>query len=286
MSYRAILLPLFGQEGDARAIEAALAVANRFEAAIDALFCRVDPSDVVPFIGEGVSPAVIQQLTDAAREEMDRQRGIARRMLESACQAGGYSVGEERAGGARTVRWLEATGDRSEIVMHAARLSDLVVFARPLEPDDAERHVVEATLLGGGRPLLVVPPVWSGSIGHTVAVAWNGGLEAARAVAAAMPFLEASSTAHILTADTAKTRFEQSADLAAYLAQHGVPAERHALRSSGEPVGAAILARAAEAGADLLVLGGYSRSRFREMVLGGVTRHVLAHAALPVLIAH
>lgn len=286
MSYRVINLPLAGSGRDAVAIEAALAVARRFEAQLVALFVRVDPSAVVPFIGEGVSPAVIQQLSDAAREETDRQRDTARRMLEQACAGAGFKIADEGAGSGRPVRWMDVSGERGDLVMKQARLADLTVFARPADDETTARSVVEATLLGSGRPILLVPEGWSGSIGHAVAVAWNGGLESARAVGAAMPFLETAVTTHILTAATAKTAFEVSADLAAYLDQHGVPAERHAVKIEGTSVGAALLRRAEEAGADLLVLGGYSRSRFREMVLGGVTHHVLHHARLPLLLAH
>jgi nucleotide-binding universal stress UspA family protein len=286
MSFRVIHLPLGGKVRDAVAIEAALAITRRFEAQLTALFVRVDPSEVVPFIGEGVSPAVIQQLTDAAREETARQRDAARQMLEDACASAGFGIADESAGSGRAVRWLEVSGDRGDLVMKQARLADLTVFARPAEDETTARDVIEATLLGSGRPVLLVPEDWSGSIGHRVAVAWNGGLESARAVNAAMPFLEAADATHVLTARTAKTAFEVSADLAAYLSQHGVSVERHAVKSDGTSVGAALLRHAVEAGADLLVLGGYSRSRFREMVLGGVTHHVLHHARLPVLLAH
>jgi nucleotide-binding universal stress UspA family protein len=286
MSYQVVLLPLFGSDADKGAIEAALAVARRFETEVLASFCRVDPGDIVPFIGEGVSPAVVQQLADAARDETDRQREMAREALERACEAAGQTIVEGRDGGAGRVRWLEVTGDRSEVVMAQGRLSDLVVFARPEATSDAERAVVETALLGSGRPILLVPPDGAESFGHNLAVAWNGSMEAARAVAGAMPFLEASITTHILSAPTGKTDAAGSADLALYLERHGVPVERHVVEPGDEPVGAALLTRATELSVDLLVLGGYSRSRFREMVLGGVTHHVLGHARLPILIAH
>lgn len=286
MSYRVILLPLFGQEADRSAIEAALTVAHRHEAEVIALFCRVDPGDIVPFIGEGVSPAVIQQLADAAREETDRQRVQARRALETACAAAKVAIVDGAGAGRRHVRWLEATGDRAEIVMAHGKLSDLLVFSRPGAGSDSERPVIEAALLGSGRPLLLVPPEAAAGPGHIVAVAWNGSLEAARAVSGAMPFLEGAATTHILTAATRKTDVARAAELAAYLERHDVTVERHVLEPGNAPVGAALLERALEVGADLLVQGGYGRSRLREMVLGGVTHHVLGHARLPVLIAH
>jgi nucleotide-binding universal stress UspA family protein len=91
---------------------------------------------------------------------------------------------------------------------------------------------------------------------------------------------------HVLAAETWRTELDVTVDLIEYLDWRGVASERRAVAAEGEPVGAALLRTAAEAGADLLVMGGYGRTRFSELVLGGVTRHVLAHAELPLLIAH
>ena len=123
------------------------------------------------------------------------------------------------------------------------------------------------------------------TIGERVAIAWNDSAEAARALAFALPFVEAASVVHVLTAETWRTQFEATEDLADYLEWRGIMCERRAIEAEDD-VGAALLQAASAAGADLLVMGGYGRSRLRELVLGGVTRHVLTHAQLPVLLAH
>ena len=119
-----------------------------------------------------------------------------------------------------------------------------------------------------------------------MAIAWNDGAEAARAVAGALPFLEAAETVHVLSAETWRMRADVSLDLVRYLEWRNIACPRHAVTSECEPVGAALLDAAAGIGADLLVMGGYGRTRLSELVLGGVTRHVLAHSRLPVLISH
>jgi nucleotide-binding universal stress UspA family protein len=242
----------------------------------------------VPLIGEGMSPAIIEQLIQSAETEMDRQAGAARSAFETACTAAGVAVVEAPAAArAASTGWREVTGRRDEIMAAKARSSDLVVFARGDDQSSPDRAgVLEATLLGGGRPLLMLPPAAPARIGDRVAIAWNGRAEAARAVAGALPFLEAAGAVAVLTAATRRTPAEVARDLVDYLAWRGIAAESRPVDVKDEPVADALLRAAREAGAGLLVMGGYGRARLSELVLGGVTRHVLGHADLPVLMAH
>jgi nucleotide-binding universal stress UspA family protein len=89
-----------------------------------------------------------------------------------------------------------------------------------------------------------------------------------------------------LCAKTWRTEADADLDLMQYLQWRGIACTRHAVTAEDEPVGAALLKAAAEVGADLLVMGGYGRTRLSELVLGGVTRHVLAHSPLPLLLSH
>jgi nucleotide-binding universal stress UspA family protein len=288
MSTRIILAPLFGNAIDAIGLDAALKVAQRFGAHVNGLFVRIDPGDAIPIIGEGVSPAVIDQLTQAAAAEMDRRSAAARAAFEAACAKAGVTIADRPgAPGKASAGWLEATGRRDEMISRKARVSDLTVLCRPGEQTPSELDaVLEATLFGAGRPLLVVPPQRANTIAETAAIAWNDDTEAARAVAGALPFLEAAGSVHVLCAETWRTTADVSLDLVQYLEWRGIACTRHAVPAEGEPIGAALLQAATEAGADLLVMGGYGRSRLSELVLGGVTRHVLAHSQLPLLISH
>jgi nucleotide-binding universal stress UspA family protein len=105
-------------------------------------------------------------------------------------------------------------------------------------------------------------------------------------VAYALPLLKTARKLHVLTAETARTAFDASADLATYLGRHGLACERHRVTVATQPVGEALLRYARGLDADLLVMGGYGRSRLAELVLGGVTRHLLAHLERPLLLAH
>ncbi|HYZ26210.1 MAG TPA: universal stress protein [Geminicoccaceae bacterium] len=288
MSIRIILAPVFGADSDARSLEAAFGVAQRFGAHLTGLFVRVDPRDAIRVIGEGVSPAVIDQLTQAAEAEMDRRSAAARATFEAACGKSGAAISDQpSAAGAASAAWVELTGRRDEMIPRKARVSDLTVLCRPDENAPPELGtVLEATLFGAGRPLLIVPLQGAPSIGRTVAIAWNDSAEAARAVAGARPFIEAAGAVHVLSTKTWRTAADVGLELVQYLESRGTACTRREVASEGGPVGAALLDAAAAAGADLLVMGGYGRTRLSELVLGGVTRHVLAHSRLPILISH
>jgi nucleotide-binding universal stress UspA family protein len=288
MTLRVILAPVFGDAADAATLGTGIAVARRFRAHLATLFVRLDPPDAIPIVGEGLSPAIIDQLTETAKAEMERQRDRAKAAFESACSTAGIAIASAPPSRrAASAGWAELTGRRDQIVPRWARVSDLVVFGRgegDAPPDVAA--VFEATLFGAGRPLLLVPPGAPAPLGQRVAIAWNGRAEAARAVAGAVPFLDKAEWVQVLTAKTRRTDPAVAGELIDYLAWRGLAAESRTVEAGEQPVAEALLQAALEAGADLFVMGGYGRTRLSELVLGGVTRHVLAHPRLPILIAH
>jgi nucleotide-binding universal stress UspA family protein len=176
-----------------------------------------------------------------------------------------------------------------------ARTADLVIVGQP-NPETGgadEALLAEAAFMDSGRPALVVP--YADSQAATMPprramVAWDGSREAARAVHDALPLLRLAEEAIILIVDARDlgTRVGQQpgADVAAHLAHHEVRARVKPVQSGRTGIGELILAQAGEEGADLLVMGGYGHSRLREMLVGGVTRHLLEHTTVPVLFSH
>jgi hypothetical protein len=179
MSIRVVLVPLFGTQTDSVCLRAGLGIAQRFGAHVDGLFVRIDPADLIVAFGEGVSPAIIMQLTDAAAAEIARQSESARRAFETACKQAGITFAERPGGGAApSARWIELTGRRDEVIPNRGRVSDLTVLPRSHDEAPPELGaVLEAALFGAGRPLLVVPPAGAEACGRRVAIAWNGGTE-------------------------------------------------------------------------------------------------------------
>ena len=185
-----------------------------------------------------------------------------------------------------TAGWLERIGPDEGVPAEHGRLADLTVLAKPSSKEasaDVEKRFASA-LFGSARPVLLAPEHGVAEAPRTVAVAWNGSAECARALLGALPLLENPDRQHVLTAATPRTRVESGAALAEYLGWHGRLFEVHPIPREEE--GPALLARARELGARLLVMGGDGRSRMRDRIFGGVTRHVPDHGDLPLLIAH
>jgi nucleotide-binding universal stress UspA family protein len=138
-------------------------------------------------------------------------------------------------------------------------------------------------LFDSGRPVLIAPRQAPATIGTRVAVAWNGSAESAAAVAAALPWLHRAQAVRILCSDDYQRRGPGAEGIRAYLRWHGIEAEVVPFKPTTREVGAGLLGAARDFGADLMCQGAYSHSRLRQLILGGVTRHVLENADLPIL---
>jgi nucleotide-binding universal stress UspA family protein len=141
-------------------------------------------------------------------------------------------------------------------------------------------------LFESGRPVLIAPPSPPRSLGTNVLVAWNCSTEQARTMADAMPFLRRAERVTIVTVEGAAVAGPSAEQMARSLAMNGVAAEPITLKPGKRTAGEVLLSKANELGCDLIVKGAYTQSRLRQMIFGGTTRHILANARLPVLMAH
>jgi nucleotide-binding universal stress UspA family protein len=285
---RKILVPVTGRDSDRAVLAMGFTVARIFDAHVEALHVSIDPRDAVPMLGDGMSAGLIEELMKAAEKDAAADAETARQHFEAARAAAQAALTQSAPGPGMASAWLKiVTGRIDDIVPVEARLSDLVVFPQGAGRGNNRLAVtLETTLLDSSRPLLLTPERPPAKVGNTVSIAWSGRAECTRAVAAAMPFLLRAGTVHILTAHTPATSPEEGGRLADYLAWHGIHANIHVVKPVDEPVGSALVTRVSELGTDFMVMGGYGHSRVREMIMGGVTRYILDHPSLPVLIAH
>lgn len=282
---RVILVPLSGEAHDLTALTAAYHVAQPFRSHIVGLFVRPDPVDAIG-VFQGIPPEMVDRVTRAATTTWNERAKLAKQAFVQARAAADAALADRPTGtDTVTAHWREATGADDLLLAGNGRLADLIVFAgiRSAVPEVQERFAT--TLFHAVRPVLLVPERGIEASPRTVVIAWNGTPEATRALGGALPLLLNADRLHVLTAATPRTKVESGAALAEYLSWHGLICEVHPLYPK-EEVGPALLAQAGELEADLLVMGGYSRSRMRERIFGGVTRHVLDHHGMPVLIAH
>jgi len=199
-----------------------------------------------------------------------------------------------RRGIAVEARRETATLDRlPQVLARQARHADLVIVGQPNPELDGvdDALLAEAAFMDSGRPALIVPYIGARRVPpQRVIVAWDGSREAARAANDALPFLVRAAAVTVLVVDAAKHAAHlgerPGADIATHLARHGARVEVKQVQSGGLGVGDVILSQASDEGADLVVMGGYGHSRLREMVMGGVTRHLLEHMTCPVLLSH
>lgn len=188
--------------------------------------------------------------------------------------------------------WAAPAGPVAAAIAYHARHADLTVIGQA-DPDHRRpppgRGMIEDLLLAAGRPLLIIP--YAGTfptIGRTVAIAWSETREAARAAGDALALIDPAASVTVLSIARPGTQIDiPGAEIAAHLARHGLAVTAARTISDGSISEAdALLSYVADLGADLLVMGGYGHSRVRELTLGGLTRGVLQHMTLPVLMSH
>jgi nucleotide-binding universal stress UspA family protein len=279
MALKDILAPILSVAQDEVVLAAAGTIAEAHDARITALLIEVEPDPVYTAEGDMVSGVWADVLARARAEfKAEKQRLDAR-------------VAKATRAIATRERGVTA-GFIGRDVGLDARYGDLTVMLRPgdASQEDLRTRMFEGVLFGSGRPLLLVPPNWRGGIGRNVVVAWNGRREAARALADAAPFLARAQSITILAAASdGRTRDALSAsakDACEHLARRNVKAQARVVDERDLGEAAALFAEANALGADLLVMGGYGRSRLGEYIFGGVTREAVKSAPVPLFMSH
>lgn len=287
MSYRILFTPLAGGPSDPAALTAARVLAEGFGAHVDVVFCKPDPAEAVPLVGEAMSGAVVEQLIRSAEEDLERR---ARETKERVAAAfAGWVERDSPAATGTSFRFRSGEGRADELAVALAPLADLLVLPiPPADGSDIEATVVlEAALLNGGRPIYLAPAKAPSALPDSVVIAWNGSAQAGRAVADAMPFLRAAKQVHVVSVGAGKGgETAKPASLVARLGWAGISSTAHAFDAGHGDPGEKVLETAASLGAQLVVMGGYGHGRVREMIFGGTTRHMVSHSGLPVLMSH
>lgn len=175
---------------------------------------------------------------------------------------------------------------------HSARHVDLAILGQPRDGDPliGQYALVERCLFASGRPVIIVPASPEKlALKGTIVTAWDGSAEAARAINDALTFLKPAARVVLLvgvTGEQGEERAPQTDDMIAHLKRHGVVAEAMRVKASEGDIGRLLLSTAKTLGADLMVMGAFHHSRWREFILGGVTLTVLEEATIPLFMAH
>lgn len=283
---RTILIPVRGDGKGEVVLDHALALGRRFDAHLEVVHCRQRPQDMLPFAGI-VPSSMRQQIVASATSLANDEERRVRALFEDYCRRADLQVvaGPRDAPRDRpSASWSEATGKQADVVALRGRLADLIAVAQPDHHLGIGFNTLESALLETGRLVLLCPPRPVAAIGRHVAIAWNGAAEAASAVAAALSILVAADRVTVLSALTGSPIDLVPEALADHLACHGIEAQIESFAAKPHAVAQGLLGACKNAGVDLLLMGAYGHNRRRELVMGGVTKHITDHADLPVLL--
>lgn len=283
MTIRTILVPVCPDVEFQNQLDAAADLARVMEAHINAVYIVPDPMKIVAgmppvAVAAGLTAAAIRRdgeaAAAAAKDKFERwrqQAGLAARMVERSLRT-------------PYAQWSERTGEIAPTVARCGRLSDLIILNRP-NVSLASSAAFDAAVFESGRPTLLLNGNTPSDLLRHILIAWNGSLEATRAVAGSMALLREADQVSIFTT-LSDDVLDTDLDLADSLSWHGINPRYFHPKTPGDSTGEALLRVVKDVNPSMLVMGAYTHSRLREAFLGGVTRHVLDHAGLPVLMMH
>lgn len=279
MAYKTLTSILTDQNADAAALSAAVDVARREDAHLEILCLGIDRTQPA-FYYAGAGAVANQVSVDEAEHDAKALEDFVTAYM--APQGINWSVRAIAA---------QATG-LSQFLAHQIRFSDMAILSKPYGEGRGHESeaIVESALFDAGIPVLVLPDATPfPEHMKQVIVAWNEGREALSAIRAALPLLIAADNVDITIIDPPRhgpNRSDPGGALSQMLARHGVRAEVSVLAKTMPRVSDVLTRHMADKNADLLVMGAYGHSRFRESILGGATRNMLQMAKFPVLMAH
>ena len=273
---QSILLHIDASPRSVARLQVAHQLAEQFDAAVTALYAVMPTVLLYPQAFTAGAEAVPMLL-----EFETQRRDSARALFDKA-----VAVGMPR------VKWAEVGDEAVRGFSRQGLYADLLLLGQREPKGEWQAALpadfVESVLIDCGKPALVIPHIGApATIGRTVLVAWKETRESARAVAAALPFLQTAERVHVVTwSDAAGFDRGGPLNVDAFLRAHGVAPTMHRNGDASRDVGDHLLSLTADLGADLLVMGCYGHGRAREWALGGATRTVLQSMTVPVLMAH
>lgn len=287
MPFRSILVPLEESGILNSVLDTALVFAKRYDSYIEGLCIRPTLAGAVAVGFEGGAAA----LSGTEEQFEQEQRSRAERLHE---QFDSFKVAnnipDPELGSPRLcANWVEDEASGIGVFGQRARVFDLTVVGRPMPGSmTPAMNTLETVLFESGRPILIAPPTTPEHIGENILIAWNGGTETARAIALGKFLLREAETVTVLTVEGGMVPGPSGEDVVTNLRRDGVTAELVEVtgRRSAADAGKIILEEATKLSSDLVIKGGYTQSRLRQMIFGGATAAILANAEVTVLMAH
>lgn len=290
MSIKTILAPIMTAESASNLIDAATLLAGRFGAHVDALHIRRQYA-YYPLVAYYPMAMDIPAMVNEQQEEAATKAAEALHdLVEAAVSSGGahfVKSGDTPPPNGVSVAWHDARGVIPIDFGRAARIADLSIVCQPdKEASGLETPIFESLLMSSSRPVFVIQRERLTSVPSRILLAWDGSEQAARAMHAAMPFLEMADAVEVVTIGDEDLGTPTPEEVVTYLSRRGIRAEAVRIEWPKHPVAERLISQAEAKACDLIVMGGYSHARMYETFLGGATKDMLQHADRPVLMAH
>jgi nucleotide-binding universal stress UspA family protein len=282
---RKILVPVRGDGMSETVLGHAAALAMHHKAHILVAHCRAQVEDLIPY-SVPLPSFTRETIRKQAHELAEQEEAALRQELHRLAEARGLSETGTPDGTAATVTFIEEYGRMADVIAHNGRLADLIAVAKPDRDRNLGTNSLKSALFRTGRPVLMCPPDRDppAEFGARIAIAWNGSLEATRAVALTLDLARAATSVTVLSGGKGEPHGATAEELLDYYALRGITAEIQ--RFDAKNPGAALLDRTVEVGASLLVMGAYGHSHERETLFGGNTQAVVDGAKIPVVMVH
>lgn len=268
-----LVVQVDSDKGNNARVAYALALAKHFDASIEGVFAKGLP--YLPIVMDvGIGAQIVEAQTKALDEQAARLKAAFEEAAKGYAKSSWLAVEEN---------WERALADRS-------RTADIVVVGQT-DPDDdasnAPRDLAAYVLVTSGRPVVTVPYIGAAAAPpKDILIAWKDSREAVRAVTDALPFMAGAKVTVVAVNEQSTPKAASAGEIAEWLVGHGVDASHKEVVIDDLEVGDFLLSYIGDGAVDFLVMGGYSRNRWREMILGGVTREMLHHMTVPVLMSH
>lgn len=276
MALKDLLVHLDNGNNAQSRVDIAIELARKHDAHLTGLYVRTRPQ-----VPQFIQAHIGEDILEAQREAIRAGGRKAEKVFVEAAQKAGISY-----------EWRDIEDDLFEGIRLHTRHVDLAIlgqYEQETAIGDGAESLIDRLVLSAGRPVLIVPYVGEyQTMGSRVMVAWDAGRLAARAINDAIPLMKDAKLVEVLAINPKNGAHGDipGMDICLHLARHGVKADAEHIISPDVDPGNLLLSRAADQGIDLLVMGAYGHRRLRELVLGGVTHHILKHMTVPVLMAH
>jgi nucleotide-binding universal stress UspA family protein len=277
MTVKDIFVHVDDTKGNTPRVDAAIDLANQHGALLTGVYVVSRP--VIPAYAE------VQISEDVLRAQ-------ASALQEAAEQAQEAFLSKTKSSGLEA-SWQSFEGSVDTVLTNEARVADIVIVGQH-DPDEdifpGGRDMPDQVILSAGRPVLIIPYTYHGEgLGKRILIAWDGSSRSTRAVHDAIPFLQMADEVCVMVANPkGETRIgvEPGEQITAHLKRHGVKAEAAHITNTDVNPGELLLSRAADMRADMIICGAYGHSRWKELILGGVTDHLLDHMPVPIMMSH